>query len=125
MGLVQRVRHGLGDVIRMDEQNAVLMTYFRNNVLHLLAIPSLIACCFLNNREMRTEDIQRLMWRVYPYVRDELFLRWDETEMSSVVVESLKVLAHHGLIESPDKGSRGVDQRREVSRQCSFRYSHT
>lgn len=105
MGIVQRVRHALGDVIRMDEQSAVLMTYFRNNVLHLLAVPSLIACCFLNNREMRTEDVQRLMWRVYPYVRDELFLRWNESEMSAVVRESLQGLCEHRLLESLEQGA--------------------
>jgi glycerol-3-phosphate O-acyltransferase len=80
------------------------MTYFRNNVLHLLAIPSLIACCFLNNREMRTDDVQRLMWRVYPYVRDELFLRWTESEMNDVVRESLQGMAQHGLLASLEDG---------------------
>src|SRR5688572_32303921 len=47
MGVVERLKHPLGDVVRMTEEKSVLMTYFRNNVLHLLAIPSLIACCFL------------------------------------------------------------------------------
>ncbi|HEU4652466.1 MAG TPA: glycerol-3-phosphate 1-O-acyltransferase PlsB [Steroidobacteraceae bacterium] len=99
MGVVQRIRHALGDVIEMNEQNSVLMTYFRNNILHLIALPSLIACCFLNNREMRTEDIQRLMWRIYPYVGDELFLRWNESEVSAVVLELLNNLRDHKLLE--------------------------
>lgn len=114
MGMLQRLRHPLGDVMRMTEQNSVLMTYFRNNVLHLLAMPSLIACCFLNNRTMSTQDIQRLMRRTYPYVRDELFLRWDEAEIAEVVLEVLDDLANHGLVEAlqertqwrrPDTGS--------------------
>src|SRR5262249_23228106 len=58
MGVLQRHKHPLGDVLQMTEENSVLMTYFRNNVLHLMALPSLVACCFLNNRTMRTEDIQ-------------------------------------------------------------------
>src|SRR6185295_6302709 len=61
MGVLQRNKHPLGDVLQMTEENSVLLTYFRNNVLHLMALPSLIACCFLNNRTMRSEDIQRLM----------------------------------------------------------------
>lgn len=105
MGVVQRLRHQLGDVMQMTEKNSVLMTYFRNNVLHMIAIPSLIACCFLNNRTMRTDDIQRLMWRIYPYVRDELFLRWDEGEMASIVLETLDDLANHGLLESVEGGA--------------------
>ena len=33
---------------------------------------------------MRTMDIQRLVWRVYPYISAELFLRWDEAEVGAV-----------------------------------------
>jgi glycerol-3-phosphate O-acyltransferase len=75
-------------------------------VLHLMALPSLIACCFLNNRTMRTEDIQRLMWRIYPYARDELFLRWTEAELSAAVLELLEDLANHGLLESSEGGAQ-------------------
>ena len=57
----------------------MLATYYRNNILHLFAMPSLLACCFIGNARMRTADIQRLVWRVYPYIAAELFLRWDES----------------------------------------------
>jgi glycerol-3-phosphate O-acyltransferase len=40
---------------------------------------------------MRTSDIQRLVWRVYPYVSAELFLRWNETDVPAVM---------DGLLES-------------------------
>jgi glycerol-3-phosphate O-acyltransferase len=106
MGVIQRLKHPLGDVMQMTEENSVLMTYFRNNVLHLMALPSLIACCFLNNRTVRTEDIQRLMWRIYPYVRDELFLRWTEAEVGAAVLETLDDLANHGLLESVEGGAQ-------------------
>ena len=36
----------------MSPEHAVLATYYRNNVLHLFAMPSLIACCFLSNAAM-------------------------------------------------------------------------
>ncbi|MET0499331.1 MAG: glycerol-3-phosphate 1-O-acyltransferase PlsB [Steroidobacteraceae bacterium] len=106
MLVLQRLKHPLGDVIRMSEENSVLMTYFRNNVLHLMAMPSLIACGFLNNRTMSTDDIQRLMWRIYPYVRDELFLRWSEPEIAGVVREVLDDLANHGLLEYSEADSQ-------------------
>jgi glycerol-3-phosphate O-acyltransferase len=102
MRLLQRLQHPLGDVLQMSEETAVLMTYFRNNVMHLLAVPSLIACTFLNNRTMTTADIQRLLWRIYPYVRDELFLRWSESELATVALEVLDDLANHGLLDRAD-----------------------
>ena len=51
MQVIERVsRMRSATSLRMSAENAVLHTYFRNNVLHLFAMPSLIACCFLNNR---------------------------------------------------------------------------
>ncbi len=105
MGLLRREAHAMGDVLSMHEENSVLLTYFRNNVLHMIVLPSVIACCFLNNRALRTEDIQRLAWRIYPYVRDELFLRWSEDELEDVVRVTLSQLANHGLLESVDNGA--------------------
>ncbi len=106
MGVLLRNKHPLGDVLQMTEENSVLMTYFRNNVLHLMVLPSLVACCFLNNRMMRTEDIQRLMWRIYPYMYDELFLRWREDAVATAVLETLDDMANHGLLESVDGGTQ-------------------
>ena len=57
---IAREPHHLGDIVRMSLENAVLATYFRNNVLHLLALPSLIACVFVSNARVATRDIQRL-----------------------------------------------------------------
>ena len=106
LGILERHRHTLGDVVRMTEENSVLMTYFRNNVIHLIAMPSLMACCFLNNRMMTTSDIQRLAWRIYPYVRDELFLRWDESEIEQIVRATLEDLCNHGLLERVAEGDQ-------------------
>ena len=103
--LLDRQQHAMGDIVRMTEENSVLLTYFRNNVLHLIVLPSVIACCFLNNRSMRTEDVQRLAWRIYPYIRDELFLRWDENEIDGAVRATLDLLANHGLLESVGNGA--------------------
>jgi glycerol-3-phosphate O-acyltransferase len=105
MGMLQRRAHPLGDVLRMAEQNAVLATYYRNNVLHLFALPSLVACAFLNNTTMRHEDVQRLVWRVYPYVRQELFLRWREDELPGVVDGVLAALSAQGLLERVGDGT--------------------
>jgi glycerol-3-phosphate O-acyltransferase len=105
MQVIERQAHALGDIIRMSEENAILQTYFRNNVLHLFALPSLIACCFLNNAVMRTADLQRLAARIYPYVADELFLRWGEGELAEVVQGVLELFASVHLLERAADGS--------------------
>jgi glycerol-3-phosphate O-acyltransferase len=99
MKVLIREKHALGGVVRMTGDSAVLATYFRNNVLHLFAMPSLVACAFASNATMRTEDIQRLAWRIYPYIASELFLKWTEQELPAVIDGVLEALARHGLIE--------------------------
>jgi len=99
MQVVSRQPHGLGDIIRMSDESAILATYYRNNIFHLFAMPSLVACVFSSNARVRTEDIQRLAWRIYPYIAAELFLRWDEKELPEVVNGVLACLEQHGLVE--------------------------
>jgi glycerol-3-phosphate O-acyltransferase len=98
-GLLERQKHPLGDIMRMSAENAVLATYYRNNILHLFAMPSLLACAFVGNARMRTEDIQRLVWRVYPYISAELYLRWDEDQVSAVADTLLDTFVQLGLLE--------------------------
>jgi glycerol-3-phosphate O-acyltransferase len=98
MGMLQRQKHPLGDIMRMNAENAVLAAYYRNNILHLFAMPSLIACAFVNNARMRSEDIQRLVWRVYPYIAAELFLRWDEAQIDAVTDSLLDGFARLNLL---------------------------
>ena len=105
MGIVQRQTHALGDLLRMSETSAILQTYFRNNVVHLFAMPSLVACCFVNNATMRTEDILRLAWRVYPYIAEELFLHWREDQVPEVVQEHLRVFVALGLLRVNEDGT--------------------
>ena len=91
----------------MSPEHAVLATYTRNNVLHLFAMPSLIACCFLSNAAMRTEDVQRLVGRIYPYIAAELFLRWSEAQLPEVVAHTLEALSGLGLLETGDDTQGG------------------
>jgi glycerol-3-phosphate O-acyltransferase len=105
MGMLERHSHPLGDIMRMTAERAVLATYYRNNILHLFAMPSLLACCFVSNARMRTVDIQRLVWRVYPYIRMELALRWPEEEIGAVADSLLNAMARSNLLRCNEEGS--------------------
>ena len=97
--IISRVSHKLGDVVKMSDESAQLIAYYRNNVLHLFALPSLVACAFIGNSLLQTSDIQRLAWRIYPYVAAELFLRWREEELARVIDGVLAALAEQGVLQ--------------------------
>jgi glycerol-3-phosphate O-acyltransferase len=104
IGVIERHEHRLGNIIRTDPTNAVLLTYFRNNIAHLLAMPAWIACCFLNAQRVRTSRIRDLTATVYPFLRRELYLPWSVDELEPVIDRCMKMLIGLDLL-------RGTDQR--------------
>ncbi|TAL99437.1 MAG: glycerol-3-phosphate 1-O-acyltransferase PlsB, partial [Rhodanobacter sp.] len=104
MGWIERVKHPLGDVLTVSGEQAVLLSYFRNNVLHLMASAAWIACCFLNNRRMSRDAILRLGGIIYPFIQGELFLPWDEEGFTQQLQATIDLLVRRGLLESNNDG---------------------
>ncbi len=104
MQWIQRVSHPLGDVLRTEGDNAVLLSYFRNNVQHVFVAVAWIACCFLNNRRMSRSSMLRLGRLIYPFIQAEWFLPWNEEEFSDRLRASLDFLVSRGLLESDSDG---------------------
>jgi glycerol-3-phosphate O-acyltransferase len=99
LGLLQRSEHPLGDILSLAPGCAVSLTYFRNNVVHLFSVPSLIACCLLNQRSCPMDQLQRLATQAYPFLKLELFLPWTEDEFPAILQTSIDWLARAGLLE--------------------------
>ena len=98
MGLIARHVHRLGNIIRTDANSAVLLTYFRNNVSHLLAMPAWIACCFLNVQRIRRPRLHQLTATVYPFLKRELFLPWDPADLEPVTDRCVDTLIELDLL---------------------------
>ena len=104
MGWIERVKHPLGDVLTVSGEQAVLLSYFRNNVLHLMASAAWIACCFLNNRRMSRDAILRLGGIIYPFIQGELFLPWDDDGFRGQLQATIDFLVRRGLLETNNDG---------------------
>jgi glycerol-3-phosphate O-acyltransferase len=96
--LLKKDAHALGDIISLEPQQSVELTYFRNNVAHLFALPSLVACCFLNQREISTRQLQGIAQSVYPFLKTELFLPWDQEDFPQAIQYVLDLLRAQGLL---------------------------
>ncbi|MDH4584966.1 glycerol-3-phosphate 1-O-acyltransferase PlsB [Pseudomonas sp. BN415] len=99
MNLLAEQKDALGKILYLDEQNAVLMTYYRNNVLHVFALPALLASFFQSSARMSREQILRYTRALYPYLQAELFIRWDASEVEGVVDQWLAAFVEQGLLK--------------------------
>lgn len=104
MQSIERVRHPLGDVLAAEGDRAVLLSYFRNNVIHLFATAAWVACCFLNNRRLRRGTVERLGEFVYPFLQNELFLPWTAEQFGERVQATIDVFLELGLLKADAEG---------------------
>jgi glycerol-3-phosphate O-acyltransferase len=124
MGLITRQPQKLGDIIALEGSNAILMTYYRNNIQHLFALPSLIASLFENKNSLRRDKIEFLASVAYPYLKSELFLKYDAEEIDGVINQWIDVLLEKGLlfeeeedrISRPEEGTDAMLRLRVLSR---------
>ncbi|WP_282341921.1 glycerol-3-phosphate 1-O-acyltransferase PlsB [Pseudomonas sp. PS02288] len=98
MQLLAEQKDSLGKILYLDEQNAVLMTYYRNNVLHIFALPALLASFFQSSPRMNREQILRFTHALYPYLQSELFIRYTPEQLDAVVEEWLGAFVEQGLL---------------------------
>jgi len=128
INVLTRIAHPLGDVLGVSGDNAVLLSYFRNNVLHLFTAASWIACCFQHNRRMSLAGVLRLGRSVYPFLQEELFLPWSEDEFAQRLTRTIDVFVREGLLEwaSDEEGgilARHAGQSDEVFRLRAIGHS--
>jgi glycerol-3-phosphate O-acyltransferase len=98
MQLLAEQKDALGKILYLDEQNAVLMTYYRNNVLHIFALPALLASFFQSSARMNRGQILRFTHALYPYLQAELFIRYRPEQLDAVVDEWLTAFVEQGLL---------------------------
>ncbi len=112
INVLQRIKHPLGDVLDVvSEDTAVLMSYYRNNVLHLFTAAAWIACCFQTNRRMVRQRVIKLGRSLYPFLQAELFLPWSEDEFAERLDKTIDVFVREGLLEQVNEDDGGILQR--------------
>ena len=117
--MVKRRKHELGDIIYLDAKHAVSLTYYRNNILHLMALPSIIACCFFNRRTLSRDEISSLVLLAYPFIQKELFISWNKEQIAAKVHQILDDLVEQKLLLKTDKASE-ISYSRPASNTIEF-----
>jgi len=104
LGVIDRTTHQFGDILHISKYEALRMTYFRNNVQHLFAIPGLIACCFIHERHQKYIELHRVIGLIYPFMKEVLFLKWDPEEIDEVTTSGIEALLYLQILTRSKDG---------------------
>ena len=97
--ILTRKKHPLGDVLGLNEDNAMLMPYYRNNIIHMFALLSLVACLVQNNRRLKRTTLVRLTQQLYPFMQTELYIHWQEQDISELVQKCVELLVEYRYLK--------------------------
>ncbi|KAA8733845.1 glycerol-3-phosphate 1-O-acyltransferase PlsB [Acinetobacter qingfengensis] len=115
--LIKRIKHALGDIIAIEDNQAVLLTYFRNNILHLFILPSLVASLVEHNGRLQRDELIHVIKALYPFLKAELFLKWQTQELDQIIDQYCEVLSQQNLLLDDDQGLYSPAPNSEQHRQ--------
>ncbi|WP_386689337.1 glycerol-3-phosphate 1-O-acyltransferase PlsB [Lonepinella sp. MS14437] len=95
-------KDNFGEIVRLERNSAVLMTYYRNNIQHLFVLPSLVASIVLHYGAIQQDLVIDAVEKIYPFLRAELFLHFSEEELELQIESIINELNRQELIKSND-----------------------
>jgi glycerol-3-phosphate O-acyltransferase len=109
---VRREEHAAGSAIVANEHEAALLAYFRNNVLHLFALPALAASLIDQHAPLAEARLPDMAAGLFGLLRDRLYLRCAEDGLAPAMAAAVDRLAarglvtrHAGMLVAPPAGS--------------------
>ncbi len=101
---IQRMAHPWGDLLAAAGRDGVLLTYNRNSIQHLFAMPALIARLFRTRGVLSEDAILTGCRALYPFLRTEFFLPWEAAECEGAARAYLQCMLDNGLLTRDDDG---------------------
>ena len=84
--------------VRVAESQKILLSYFSNNILHCFILPALIALLIQSYKKISIHYLTDTIKNMYPYFKEEFFLKWNLTELESEIELILHSLEQLGWI---------------------------
>lgn len=95
-------KDNFGEIVRLERNSAVLMTYYRNNIQHLFVLPSLVASIVLHYEAIQKDLVIDAVAKIYPFLKGELFLHWQEEQLKEHIDLIINELHRQGLIKQSE-----------------------
>ena len=88
----------MGQVISLQDVNAIAMTYYRNNILHLMIIPGIVATIMVAKKQQTTAQLAERVQQIYPMLQKELFLSHEIDDVPLWVAAVIEELHRQDLV---------------------------
>ncbi|GAB3375625.1 glycerol-3-phosphate 1-O-acyltransferase PlsB [Spongiibacter taiwanensis] len=100
---LSEIAHPWGPIITATGNEAVMLTYYRNSVMHVLALPSLIARFFRHSYQIDRRELIDSCAMLYPFLKQELFINIPEDQVAGAIADHIDNLVEIGLLfDTPD-----------------------
>ncbi|USD39634.1 MULTISPECIES: glycerol-3-phosphate 1-O-acyltransferase PlsB [Ferrimonas] len=106
----------LGEIVSIADNQAITMTYYRNNILHLMILPSLIASLALKSDHLSRNQLIDQASELYPLLQAELFMGLDG-ELEEYLQAVINELINNGHLEEHGDHLRVVESHRNALMQ--------
>jgi glycerol-3-phosphate O-acyltransferase len=91
-----------GEMVSPKDGNAVLLTFYRNNILHMFALPSLIMTAVFAHKKLSLEALLVLVEQLFPLLKREFFMHQSTQEAKTYVEALVAYMLSIGLIRQSD-----------------------
>ncbi len=98
LGTIHQPAEASDERILAEPEKARLLGYFRNNVLHAVAIPALLAALIVRRELVGQQQLRRMTARIYPYLHADLFLSRDTDQLDAYVDQLLAQMTAQGWV---------------------------
>lgn len=98
LDVIGKKTDSMGNVYYLDDRNSVLLTYYRNNIQHLFALPSFLAFSLLWRQGLTRNQLVSISIMVYPFIKRELYMNHTGEALEKSIVDTLDVLIDLGLL---------------------------
>lgn len=92
-----------GEMVSPKKDYSVLLTFYRNNILHMFALPSLVMAAIFAHKNMEKSAILDLVKQLYPMLKREFFMHFSEQEALQYVETLLVYLKEKGMLVQKGK----------------------
>lgn len=106
---------GIGEMIRLDGTTAIAMTYYRNNIMHMVIVPALLAAFAMGHKHFSATQAVNLLTNLHPLLAAELFISHSKDDMALWVKALLEQYVQCELLTQLDSDTYSVPKRDSAS----------